>query len=136
MRGERAGWLIAAIALPFAILLAACASSAESSGGVPAPSGSVAVASPEAPASVPPAPSEEPAATPAAAPEQAATPTPAPTPTPEPNVWAATTGGLAQSVAGLPARVYVPNEGAGTVTVIDPATFGVVGTFGVGEIPQ
>ncbi len=40
------------------------------------------------------------------------------------------------AVTGIPARVYVPNSGAGTVDVIDPATFSVVGRFPVGKVPH
>jgi DNA-binding beta-propeller fold protein YncE len=36
----------------------------------------------------------------------------------------------------LPPRVYVPNSGAGTVDVIDPLTFKVIGSFAVGYIPH
>ncbi|MGQ0549999.1 MAG: YncE family protein [Armatimonadota bacterium] len=39
-------------------------------------------------------------------------------------------------VSEVPERVYVPNSGAGTVDVIDPATFEVVGHFPVGEVPH
>jgi YVTN family beta-propeller protein len=53
------------------------------------------------------------------------------------NVYAATmTGKPAPSVAGIPERVYVPNSGDGTVTVIDPHTFQIVDRYYVGEIPH
>ena len=52
------------------------------------------------------------------------------------NVYAATLGGLAPSVAGIPARVYVPNERSRSVTVIDPSTFKIVGRIPVGPYPQ
>ena len=52
------------------------------------------------------------------------------------NVWQATIGQIAPSVSKLAPRVYVPNEGSATVTVIDPTTFGVLATFPVGELPQ
>src|SRR5947199_372032 len=39
------------------------------------------------------------------------------------NVWQAITGPISPTVADLPARVYVPDELRGNVTVIDPATF-------------
>jgi YVTN family beta-propeller protein len=45
-------------------------------------------------------------------------------------------GDLSPAVAGVPARVYVPNSDAGTVDVIDPATFKIVGHFPVGRNPQ
>ena len=43
---------------------------------------------------------------------------------------------LAPAVADIPVRVYVPNSGAGTVSVIDPATFAVVDRFAVGKVPH
>jgi YVTN family beta-propeller protein len=53
------------------------------------------------------------------------------------NVYAATmTGHLRQSVAHLPERVYVPNSGDGTISVINPATFEVVARYTVGLIPH
>ncbi len=39
-------------------------------------------------------------------------------------------------MAGVPERVYVPNNGAGTVHVIDPMTFNIVGEFPVGRRPH
>jgi YVTN family beta-propeller protein len=44
--------------------------------------------------------------------------------------------GLAPAVAGIPTRVYVPNNHGNSVSVIDPATFRVVRTFAVGVEPQ
>ena len=75
------------------------------------------------------------------------TPTPSPSPqpplaspsaTPGPiNVYAATVAGqLSPRVANDPLRVYVPNSGDGTVDVIDPTTFQVVGRLVVGRIPH
>jgi len=52
------------------------------------------------------------------------------------NVYAATMGGLAPAVADIAPRVYVPNERSGTVSVIDPVTFTVVGKIKVGAYPQ
>ncbi len=53
------------------------------------------------------------------------------------NVYAATMHEqLGAAVAGIPARVYVPNSGDGTVDVIDPTTFTVVDHFAVGEVPH
>ena len=43
---------------------------------------------------------------------------------------------LSPAVAGALARVYVPNRGANTVSVIDPATLKVLTTFPVGVHPQ
>ena len=59
------------------------------------------------------------------------TATPGPT-----NVYAATIAGLAPQVADLAPRVYVPNERSNSVTIIDPATFQVVGRIPVGSTPQ
>jgi YVTN family beta-propeller protein len=72
-------------------------------------------------------------------PSEAATPTVAPTPTPEPigGVYAATVSGeLDPRVAGVPERVYVPNEESDDVTVIDAKTFEVIGRFAVGDMPE
>jgi YVTN family beta-propeller protein len=43
---------------------------------------------------------------------------------------------LAPAVRGIPARVYVPNNDTGTVSVIDPSTFRVIRTLHVGAEPQ
>jgi len=52
-------------------------------------------------------------------------------------VYAATVSGqIDPSLSGIPARVYVPNETSGDVSVIDPATFAVVGHFTTGEYPE
>lgn len=53
------------------------------------------------------------------------------------NVYANTmTGSMSPAVAGMPARVYVPNSASGSVDVIDPATFTVVAHYAVGPIPH
>jgi len=53
------------------------------------------------------------------------------------NVYAHTLGNeLSPAVAGVPVRVYVPNSAAGTVSVIDPATFKVIDRFPSGEVPH
>jgi YVTN family beta-propeller protein len=39
-------------------------------------------------------------------------------------------------VADIPVRVYVPNSGARTVSIIDPATLEVVDTLPVGKVPH
>ena len=49
---------------------------------------------------------------------------------------AATSTRLSAAVRGFPERVYVPNSGSGTVDVIDPATFKVVGHYPVGTVPH
>ena len=49
---------------------------------------------------------------------------------------AATSTRLNAAVRGFPERVYVPNSGSGTVDVIDPATFKVVGHYRVGAVPH
>ncbi len=52
-------------------------------------------------------------------------------------VYAATVSGeLDPRVADVPERVYVPNEESDSVTVIDPATFEVIGEFPVGDAPE
>jgi YVTN family beta-propeller protein len=56
---------------------------------------------------------------------------------PPPNVYAATIAPtLSQAVADVPARVYVPNSDAHTLTVIDPATFQIVDRFPVNHVPH
>ena len=52
------------------------------------------------------------------------------------NVWQRTTGEIAPALRKLAPRVYVPNEGSATVTVIDPTNFGVLATLPVGQLPQ
>ena len=53
------------------------------------------------------------------------------------NLYAQTgVGKLSPSVADIPARVYVPNSESGTLTVIDPATFKILGTYRVGSQPH
>ncbi|MBM3672020.1 MAG: hypothetical protein FJW86_07560 [Actinobacteria bacterium] len=56
---------------------------------------------------------------------------------PPPNAYEFTRAGmLAELVADVPPRVYVPNGHHNSVTVIDPATLQVVDTFPVGGLPQ
>jgi YVTN family beta-propeller protein len=43
---------------------------------------------------------------------------------------------LSKSVAGEPARIYVPNTNSNSVSVIDPATYKVIRTIPVGFQPQ
>lgn len=45
-------------------------------------------------------------------------------------------GKLAPQVKGFPSRIYVPNTGSDTVTVIDPKTYKVIETIPVGIQPQ
>ena len=53
------------------------------------------------------------------------------------NLYSETTSGrISSATAGALERVYVPNRGANTVSVIDPATLKVVDTFKVGINPQ
>ncbi len=53
------------------------------------------------------------------------------------NVYAGTGVGMfAPAVAGLPPRVYVPDEQTGAVIVIDPLTFKIIGRFAVGARPE
>ena len=43
---------------------------------------------------------------------------------------------LSAGVRGVPYRIYVPNSGGSTVTVIDPATYRVIGSYQTGLNPQ
>ncbi len=43
---------------------------------------------------------------------------------------------LSPAVRGVPYRIYVPNSGGTTVTVIDPATYKVIDTYQTGDNPQ
>jgi len=53
------------------------------------------------------------------------------------NVYAAVVSGqVSPALAGIAPRVYVPNSDAGTVDVIDPATFTVVDHLVLGGIPH
>ena len=52
------------------------------------------------------------------------------------NVYSATLGRVADSVADLPPRVYVPHEQGGDIAVIDPASMQVVDRFWVGRTPH
>ena len=52
------------------------------------------------------------------------------------NVYAATmTSEVKDSLAGLPERVYVPNVMDNSIVVIDPATFEIVDSFAVEQLP-
>jgi YVTN family beta-propeller protein len=75
----------------------------------------------------------------ASAAQTSPSPTSQPTATPVPpgGIYAATVSGeLDPRIANLPPRVYVPNENSGDVTVIDPRTFKVIGTFKTGLSPE
>jgi YVTN family beta-propeller protein len=53
------------------------------------------------------------------------------------DVYAADRAGmLSPAVSAFPSRIYVPNSMSNTVTVIDPTTYRVIGTFHVGREPQ
>lgn len=114
----RRRWAVAAITA--VTLLAGCTTttpgpSAAPSGGLPGPSASSSSTSSSSPVTT----------------ESTATPVPVG------GVYAATTSGkIDQSLAGIPERVYVPNETSGDVSVIDPATFMVVGQFATGAYPE
>ena len=43
---------------------------------------------------------------------------------------------LSPAVRGVPYRIYVPNSGGSTVTVINPATYKVIATYQTGPNPQ
>ena len=45
-------------------------------------------------------------------------------------------GMLSPAARGVPYRIYVPNSGGSTVTVIDPATYRVIGSYQAGLNPQ
>jgi YVTN family beta-propeller protein len=90
----------------------------------------------------------------AAAPPPTTTPTSTPTTTSAPpaattapsppgpaaarlNLYAETTAGkLAPTVGDIPLRVYVPNSDENTLSVIDPATFTVMGKIPTGQMPH
>lgn len=56
---------------------------------------------------------------------------------PEVNVYAAAgSTQIASAATGIPERVYVPNNLAGTADVIDPSTYEVIDHFRVGRSPQ
>jgi YVTN family beta-propeller protein len=53
------------------------------------------------------------------------------------NIYAdAGPGMLSPAVLGMPYRIYVPNSGGSSVTVIDPLTYRVIGTYQAGLEPQ
>ena len=70
----------------------------------------------------------------------ATTTTVAPTTTTQPkvtNVYEFTQAGMmSPAVQGDLSRVYVPNGGSNSVSVIDPTTYEVINTFSVGALPQ
>ncbi|MDQ2854104.1 MAG: beta-propeller fold lactonase family protein [Chloroflexota bacterium] len=115
MSGRRA-----ATALAACLLLGACSSSTPSPSSGPSGAG-LATSSPSTTGVASPSPTAEPTAT----------------PVPTGGVYAATVSGqIDPSLFGIPARVYVPNETSGDVSVIDPATFAVVGHFTTGAYPE
>jgi YVTN family beta-propeller protein len=65
-------------------------------------------------------------------------PLPGMPPVPDPaNIYAdAGAGMLSPAVRGVPYRIYVPDSGGSTVTVINPATLRVIGTYHTGLNPQ
>jgi YVTN family beta-propeller protein len=65
-------------------------------------------------------------------------PLPGMPPVPNPaNIYAdAGANMLSPAVRGVPYRIYVPNSGGSTVTVINPATYKVMGTYQTGLNPQ
>ncbi len=93
-----------------------------------APAGSIPTNGPTSPASVAPTSSAAPPS-----PE----PSSGPAGTSSSNVYAdAGVGKFSPSVAGFPARVYVPDELTGTVIVIDPLTFKILFRYPVGASPE
>jgi YVTN family beta-propeller protein len=65
-------------------------------------------------------------------------PLPGMPPVPNPaNIYAdAGANMLSPAVLGVPYRIYVPNSGGSTVTVIDPSTYRVLGNYQTGLNPQ
>jgi YVTN family beta-propeller protein len=65
-------------------------------------------------------------------------PLPGMPPVPNPaNIYAdAEANMLSPAVRGVPYRIYVPDSGGSTVTVINPATYKVIGTYQTGLNPQ
>lgn len=119
--GRTLGWSVATL------LLAACQA---------VPAGSPVPVTP-----VRPSPTAWPSPVPTATPlptRTAATPTASVLPTEPPGgvYWATVNGAIAPALAGVPARVYVPDERAGEVVVIDPATFAIVDRLTVGSYPE
>lgn len=52
------------------------------------------------------------------------------------NIYAGTMGPISPPLAGITPRVYVPNNGDGTLTVIDPISMTVVDRYSVGSGPH
>ena len=53
------------------------------------------------------------------------------------NIYAdAGPGMLSPAVRGVPYRIYVPNSGGSSVTVIDPSSYRVIGSYQTGLNPQ
>lgn len=52
------------------------------------------------------------------------------------DVYAATRNGLAPGVRDYPELIYVSNGAANTVSVVDPKTAKVIGTYRAGKVPQ
>ena len=53
------------------------------------------------------------------------------------NVYSATgTGMFSPAVAGIPPRVYIPDEASGTVVVVDPRTYRILFRYPVGASPE
>jgi YVTN family beta-propeller protein len=119
---------LAAVALAACVgLLAACGSSS-----APVNDGARQTGGP-APSVAPSDPTPSDSATPTAADLLPGMPAPL-SPT---DVYAADGPGmLSPAVAGDPYRIYVPNSESNTVTVIDPSTYRVLGTYRVGRQPQ
>jgi YVTN family beta-propeller protein len=112
----RVRWQVAAALASVVFLASACSSGGDGGGDADAQGGSTA-----------------PASTDAGGPDT----TSADNPIQPVNVYEHTqSDDLADSVADIPTRVYVPNSESNTVSVIDPMTYEVVNTFPVGQLPQ
>ena len=137
-RSRRLAWLggvflmVTAVVAVFAVVLRPTSDSRHSASTRP-PDRATARSSPVRPVSSPPATwqVESPIA-------DLSTPLPGMPPVADPaNIYAdAGANMLSPAVRGVPYRIYVPNSGGSTVTVIDPATYRVIGTYQTGLNPQ
>ncbi|MGH9276914.1 MAG: YncE family protein, partial [Acidimicrobiales bacterium] len=57
-------------------------------------------------------------------------------PSSSPNALAAMMGPVSAALADLPDRAYVPNSDAHTITVIDPHTLAIIGSYKTGTVPH
>src|SRR5579862_3364462 len=131
---------LAGLAMIFGGLVAAAAVGCNPGDSAPAPAGAARAAhQATAPASPTPSPRHTAPARPvasAAADLSESLPGMPPVASPA-NIYADDGAGmLSPAVRGVPYRIYVPNSGGSTVTVINPATYKVIGTYQTGLNPQ